>query len=136
MAGTQLDVGSSPTTTTIFGTFMLDGTKFHVTVEHDELHFLDDVLNLFKKIHHPTHNFFFHPTSADKICVKACHVDYKDKEHYPLDVLLPMIKYKASALPEIRDPYIGGDGSSIKAFEVFVDYHGLNIKRVYLYAGK
>lgn len=28
------------------------------------------------------------------------------------------------------------DGTSVKAFEVFVDYHGINIKRVYLYAGK
>lgn len=115
---------------------MLDGTKFNVTIRERDLDKLANILNLYQDIHASGYNFFFHPTSADKLCVKMCHTAYKDVEHFPLDVLLPMIKYKVSALPDIVDPFIGGDGTSVKAFEVFVDYHGINIKRVYLYAGK
>lgn len=115
---------------------MLDQTEFSITVEERHLEKLDDVLLLFRKLHGPEYNFYFKASTADKITLDTCHKAYKEKEHFPLEVILPMIRYKAQQLKEIPDPFYDGDGSSIEAFLVSLDYHGLHITRKYLYAGK
>lgn len=117
---------------------MLDNTKFEVTIEHDELPNLANVLNLYKQLHASSYNFYFKNSASNvnTICIDTCHTASIGSEHYPLEALIPMIQYKASQLPQVQDPYIGGDGSSIKAFLIKLDHHGLKITRTYLYAGK
>ena len=118
---------------------MLDHTEFSVTIEEDDIQDLDKVLNLFKTLHAQDDHFYFKQSAsnANTICLKTCSPRATSvSEHYPLDALIPLIQYKVSQLPQIDDPFISGDGSSIKAYLVNLDYHGLKITRKYLYAGK
>lgn len=115
---------------------MLDNTKFSVTFEN--ISDLKEILNTFSKIHDLNDKHFYISGTKNNTSVNIswCHPLYKEKEHYPLNVILPMIEYKTNELDRIADPYIGYDGSSIKAFLIEAKSNSLSISRIYLYAGK
>lgn len=60
----------------------------------------------------------------------------KEEDAYPLDVILPMIRYKVEGLHQTQEGYYNGDGDNYKAVKVWMDSHGIKIKRVFVYAGK
>lgn len=115
---------------------LLSGTKFEITVEEDAINSIDDVLFLFEKLHAEDRHFYFKQSTPTEVCLGTCHSEYKDVEHYPLEVILPMIKYKLQQLPDVKDCYSDGDGSSYPAFDVKADWKALTITRTYVYAGK
>ena len=119
---------------------MLSGSSFAITVEADELNHVDSILKLYKDMHayFDTTYFYIKEANEKHIVLDTCHKDStaSSKEKYPLDVLLPIIKFKMKELPRIEDPYSGYDGTSVAAYSIEASYHGLEIKRVYLYAGK
>lgn len=116
---------------------MLDNTKFSITFE--EIAQLKNVLLLFSNIHglSDAHFYITGHSNSKKVNINSCHELTKSNvEHYPLDVILPLIEYKVLKLDQIDDPYKGYDGSSIKAYLIELESDKLSIKRTYLYAGK
>lgn len=115
---------------------MLDGQVFHITIKESNLQDLDAALQLFQQLHAKGFLFQIKAETKSKICLDVCHPKATGCIGYPLEVLLPMVKYKASNLEDIKDPYLGGDGTSIRAFRLYQEYGGLTLERTYLYAGK
>lgn len=115
---------------------MLDKIKFSATFE--DVSALEHILKTFSIIHNLSDKHFYITghTNSKKVQLYWCHDEYKGVEHYPLSVILPMIEYKVSTLDPIQDPYIGYDGSSVKAYSIDLDSGKLSITRTYLYAGK
>lgn len=115
---------------------MLDGEKFEITLEERDIGCLKDVLKLYEKIHCSTGATFKTSLHAkgEVLLVQECYS--KEEESYPLDVILPMINYKVEKLPQTKEGYYDGDGDNYSAVKIFVDSHGIKMKRVYVYAGK
>jgi hypothetical protein len=116
---------------------MLDHTKFQVTIEQRDIQSLPSVLKLFQELHmYDTSYVYIKGNESDVVCIATCHKDAKIDNTAPLEAMIPLIQHKLSLLPAIQDPFRSFDGSSIPAYEVFLDHTGLKIKRTYLYAGK
>ena len=47
-----------------------------------------------------------------------------------------MIRYRVEGLHQTQEGYYNGDGDNYKAVKVWMDSHGIKIKRVFVYAGK
>lgn len=114
---------------------MLDGEKFEVTILEGDLDCLKDVLQLYEKIHCSTNTkFSIKSNTSEVLQIKECYS--KEEDSYPLDVILPMIRYKVESLHQTQEGYYNGDGGNYKAIKIWMDSHGIKIKRVYVYAGK
>lgn len=114
---------------------MLDGEKFEITIQEDDLDCLKDTLRLYEKIHCSTGaKFAIRANTPEVLHIVECYG--KELDIYPLDVILPMIRYKVENLHQTQEGYYNGDGDNYKAIKVWMDSHGIKIKRVYVYAGK
>lgn len=115
---------------------MLDNAQFRVTVRESDFKNIPAVIELFQTLDNPDMHFYIKQATEKAITLDTCHEQATMLEHYPLEVLLPMVVYKVNRLETIPDACRGRDGISIRAFEIFQDHHGLHIVRTYLYAGK
>ena len=114
---------------------MLDNEKFEITIQEDELDCLKDVLRLYEKLHCcSSAKFVIKSNTPEVLLLDECYD--KDKDIYPLDVILPMIRYKVENLHQTQEGYYNGDGDNYKTIKIWMDSHGLKMKRVYTYAGK
>ena len=114
---------------------MLDNEKFEVTIQEDDLDCLKDTLRLYEKIHcSSSAKFSIKANTPEVLHIRECYG--KEEDAYPLDVLLPMIRYRVEGLHQTQEGYYDGDGDNYKAVKVWMDSHGIKIKRVFVYAGK
>lgn len=116
---------------------ILDNTHFKVTVEKEDIQKLSSVLKLFQELHmSDDHYIYFKGNDSTKVLIDTCHKNAARTDTAPLEAMIPLIIHKLSLLPETKEGYYNGDGSNYKAYEVEATYHGLSIKRSYVYAGK
>lgn len=118
---------------------MLENTEFSITLREDALDFESkfySILNLYAQIHISKEMLFNFKADSNKVILKDLHPKINDN-CYPLDVLLPMIKYKTMNITEIIEdnPYNQYD-SSIPAYRFYIHDNGLHIIKIYLYASK
>lgn len=114
---------------------MLDNENFEVVLDENNLEYIKDVAKLYEKLHCSTSTLFqLKSGNASTLVLVDCYD--KNQEAYPLDVLLPMLRYKVDKLPQTQDGFYGGDGDNYTAIKIYMDGHGLKFKRVYIYAGK
>lgn len=116
---------------------ILDNTHFKVTIEKNAIQQLGSVLKLFQELHMSSdHYVYFKSTDATKVLIGTCHKNAAVKDTAPLEAMIPLIIHKMTLLPACEDGYVDGDGSNYAAYTINATYHGIEITRSYVYAGK
>lgn len=116
---------------------ILDNTHFKVTIEKNDIQKLGSVLKLFQELHMSSDQYvYFKGTDATKVLIGTCHKDATVKDTAPLEAMIPLIIHKMTLLPECKNGYVNGDGSNFAAYTLNATYHGIEITRSYVYAGK
>lgn len=88
-----------------------------------------------RRVHYGTNcKFVLKSKNRDFLSIEESYEE--EVETYPLDISMNMIEYLTGKLNQTQEGYYNGDGDNYKAVKVWMDSHGIKIKRVFVYAGK